>query len=379
MSGAWSEIPDEAGRLLSAVVASAMDAILVVDEDQRIVVFNAAAERMFGCAAAEALGSSLERFLPPRYRADHARWMHAFGEAGVSSRTMGWGRVTGQRPDGTEFPIEVSIACASVSGRRMFTAIIRDVSERHRAESERERLVADLEARQAELERFTYAVSHDLKSPLVTIKGFLGFLERDLARGDTARVATDLDHIRSAASTMDRLLEDLLQLSRVGRVVHRPGEFDPAEVAREAVTAVAGRLTERSVRVHVPEHLPTVVADRHRVLEVFQNLVENAAKYAADGADPQVWISADVDGTFVRFRVRDNGPGIDPAYHERVFGLFTKLDRDSEGSGIGLAIVKRIVETHGGRVWVESTGTPGGGTVFGFSLPRPEASRDRSE
>lgn len=351
-----------------------MDAILVVDEDQRIVVFNAAAERMFGCAAADTCGSSLERFLPPRYRGDHARWMHAFGEAGVSSRTMGWGRVTGLRTDGTEFPVEVSIATASVAGRRLFTAIIRDVSERHRAETERERLVADLEARQAELERFTYAVSHDLKSPLVTIKGFLGFLERDLARGDAARVATDLDHIRSAASTMDRLLEDLLQLSRIGRVVHRPGEFDPAEVAREAVTAVAGRLTERGVQVHVPEHLPVVVADRHRVLEVFQNLVDNAAKYAADGSDPQVWISADVDGAWVRFRVRDNGPGIDPAYHDRVFGLFTKLDRDSEGSGIGLAIVKRIVETHGGRVWVESSGAPGSGAAFGFSLPRPEPS-----
>jgi signal transduction histidine kinase len=228
---------------------------------------------------------------------------------------------------------------------------------------------ADLAAKNAELERFTYTVSHDLKSPLVTIHGFAGLAGTDLAKGDLARVRLDLGRIVAAADKMHRLLDDLLKLSRVGRVVHPPEDVPLGELAREAVELVKGQLRRNRVAVEVAPDLPVVRADRRRLLEVLQNLVENAAKFAAGEREPRISIGARRDGEERVFFVRDNGRGIEPRFLEKVFDLFEKLDPAVEGTGVGLALVRRIVEAHGGRVWAESDG-PGHGTTFCFTLPR---------
>ncbi len=236
-----------------------------------------------------------------------------------------------------------------------------------KAEHER-RVSAELEVKNAELERFTYTVSHDLKSPLVTIRGFLGLLRRDVERGDRERVDDDIRRIEGATDTMRLLLHDLLELSRIGRVVHPPQEVPFGELVREALARTSGPIAERGVDVEVAPGLPTVRGDRERLVEVLQNLIENAVKYLGEEPSPRIEIGVEAGRDGPVFFVRDNGIGIDPRYHDLIFGLFERLDADTEGTGVGLALVKRIVEIHGGRIRVESEGR-GRGSTFRFTLP----------
>jgi two-component system, chemotaxis family, sensor kinase Cph1 len=245
---------------------------------------------------------------------------------------------------------------------------VQDITERKKVEAERETLIRELEAKNAELERFAYTVSHDLKSPLITIRGFLSFVEQDAVAGNLDRVRADLGRIRDAVDKMQRLLSELLELSRIGRVVNPPQTIVFASLVQEALALVAGRLRQRGVEVAVAEGLPTVWGDRARLVEVLQNLVDNAAKFMGEQKRPRVEIGRREQAGETVFFVRDNGIGIDPRFQGRVFGLFEKLDPDSEGSGVGLALIKRIVDQHHGRVWVESEGK-GKGTTVCFTLP----------
>ncbi len=243
-----------------------------------------------------------------------------------------------------------------------------DVTELKQAERQREELIEKLENQNAELERFTYTVSHDLKSPLITIKGYLGLLEEDMAGGRDEAVEDDMGRMARAADKMEELLDELLELSRVGRMVN-PSEHVPlGEIAREAVELVAGQIAERGVAVEISSELPVIFGDRPRLREVLQNLVENAVKYMGDQSQPRIEIGARLGQQEPTCYVRDNGVGIEPRYQEKIFGLFDQLDAQAEGTGIGLALVKRIVEVHGGRVWVESEGV-GSGTTFCFVIP----------
>jgi signal transduction histidine kinase len=235
--------------------------------------------------------------------------------------------------------------------------------------AERKKLIAQLETINAELERFTYTVSHDLRNPLVTIKGFLGMLEKDIREGKQERIKEDLNRISNAADKMHVLLADLLELSRVGRIMNPPENVDLGEVVREAIETLDAHLRARSVTVHCPLEFPVVHGDRIRLREVFENLIDNAAKYAGDQPDRVVEIATRTDGSQTVFYVKDNGIGIEPQYQGKIFGLFDKLNPASEGTGIGLALVKRIIETHGGSIWVESDGR-GKGSTFYFTLPK---------
>jgi PAS domain S-box-containing protein len=247
---------------------------------------------------------------------------------------------------------------------------VQDVTERKQAEAEREALIRELEAKNAELERFTYTVSHDLKSPLITIRGFLTFVERDAIQGNVDRLKADIARIADAVAKMQRLLNELLELSRIGRVVNPPQAVPFGSLAREARDLVAGRIAERRVEVRIEDGLPPVWGDRDRLREVLQNLLDNAVNFMGDQAHPRVDVGMRRDAGEPVFFVRDNGVGIDPVFRDKVFGLFEKLDPDSEGTGVGLALVRRIVALHGGRVWVES-GEGGRGATFCFTLAEP--------
>ena len=236
------------------------------------------------------------------------------------------------------------------------------------AEEERGALIAELEGKNAELEQFTYTVSHDLKSPLITIKGFLGALKEDVALGNTERMHDDVARISASADRMSRLLDELLELSRVGRIMGTSEEVPLAGLAQEALALVAGRLEDGKVQVTVADDLPVAFGDRLRIREVLQNLIENSVKFMGQEPNPQIEIGGLQRNGETECFVRDNGIGIDPRYTQKVFDLFDKLDRNSDGTGIGLALVKRIVEAHGGRVRMESAGL-GLGSTFYFTLP----------
>jgi len=233
----------------------------------------------------------------------------------------------------------------------------------------RETLINQLETKNAELERFTYTVSHDLKSPLVTINGFLGYLEADVAANDMKRFRHDSERIKEAVVKMHTLLSELLELSRIGRVAN-PSEIIPfEELIKDAIELVGGRIDKNKVIINIQPNLPSVFGDRQRLTEVLQNLIDNAAKFVRAETNPTIDIGYDGEENGLHiFFVRDNGIGIPQELHDRIFGLFDKLDPHSEGTGIGLAIVKRIVEVHGGRIWVQSEA--GKGSTFFFTLPK---------
>jgi signal transduction histidine kinase len=220
-----------------------------------------------------------------------------------------------------------------------------------------------------ELTRFLYTVSHELKSPLVTIRTFVGYLEQDARKPDAEGVNKDLRYIRTAADKMSRLLDELLELLRIGRKVNPPVEVPLQVIVKEALDLVAGRITGRGVQVEVTDEPIVLSGDRPRLVEVFQNLVDNAVKFMGDEPAPRVEIGADQAGNEIVFYIRDNGIGIDPRHQPKLFGLFEQLDSGMEGNGIGLALVRRIVEVHGGRIWVESAG-PGKGSTFRFTLAK---------
>jgi signal transduction histidine kinase len=226
----------------------------------------------------------------------------------------------------------------------------------------------ELQDQNAELERFNYTVSHDLKAPLVTIKGFLGLLQKDIDARDGEAMTRDINQISDAAGQMAQLLDELLELSRIGRQINAPEDRDLNGLVSEAVERVSIQIEDRGVELRIAPDMPAVRGDPGRLLEVFQNLLDNAIKFMGDQEAPCIEIGARRKNGEVVCHVRDNGIGISPDYHALVFDLFERLDTRVQGTGVGLALVKRIIEVHGGRIWIESEGE-GQGSSFYFTLP----------
>jgi len=245
--------------------------------------------------------------------------------------------------------------------------ISRDITEHKREDEERERLLKEIETKNSELERFSYTVSHDLRSPLITIQGFARLLQEDLEQGRTEDLQSQLEYIETAAIKMDRLITDTLQLSRIGRVVNPPEDVPFGALVQDAQEQTQEQIKSGGVEVTVADDFPTVHVDRMRIVEVLVNLITNSTKYMGEQRHPKIDIGYRVDGKTPVFFVQDNGMGIDKGQHETVFELFHKVDSSSNGTGAGLAIVKRIIEVHEGRIWIESE--EGKGCTVCFTLP----------
>ena len=240
------------------------------------------------------------------------------------------------------------------------------IQMRTEAEQKREEVIHQLERKNQELDRFAIRVLHDLKTPLITLAGFAGYLRKDILDGNTDKVEKDIEQIDGAAKTMGKFVDELLDLSRVGRIINPPTDVPFEEIVQDALQATAGVIQARQVEVEIGAVFPFVHVDRLRVVQVMQNLITNAVKFMGDQPNPNIKINfEEVDGEH-SFSVSDNGIGIAPEHHEQIFELFNKLLPEVEGTGIGLGLVKRIIEMHQGRVWVESE--PGKGSTFKFTL-----------
>lgn len=342
-----------------SLIEESPEGIVITNADGDIILVNPVACRLLGYEEAELLGIFAPSLIDPNDLARRPLPVDDLRAGEIVQRDQ-----LLVRKDGSRIPV-------IGNNRQMpdgtFQYIFQDISAQKQAEAERETLIRELENKNAELERFTYTVSHDLKSPLVTIRGFLGYLEEDLKKGNTERAEDDIRRIGSAADRMNRLLKDLLELSRIGRIVNPPQDAPFETLAREAVELLQGPIKARGVKVNIQPGLPAVRVDRVRLIEVMQNLIDNAVKFMGDQPEPLIQIGMRENTDPPVFFVRDNGIGIPAEFHERIFGIFNRLDPSVDGTGIGLTLVRRIIEVHGGRIWIESEGE-NQGTAFYFTL-----------
>jgi len=348
-------------RDIEAILNASTDPVFLLSPDWSLIALNEATATRFGHNSSDLLGKSLADILPPESEVNSRTKFHEVLQTGSAARFD-------DERDGRFYYTSFYPVLDSDGSVQGVAGFDRDITEAKQAEIERERLITELEAKNAELERFTYSVSHDLRSPLITIRAFLGFVGDSVAKGNTEKLKADLDRIDKAAEKMGKLLGEILELSRVGRLFNPPTAVPMEDLVKEALELLSGRIAQHGLEVNIAPGLPVLHVDRPRLLEVFQNLIENSMKFMGDQPHPRIEIGGKKDGDEAVLFVRDNGIGINPSYHEKVFGLFNKLDQKTEGTGIGLALVKRIVEVHGGRIWVESEGI-GQGSAFCFTLP----------
>ncbi len=345
---------------LRGILQSAMDGIITVDEEQRVVLFNAAAVAMFGWGVEEAMGRPLTQFIPSRFAAAHSEHMKRFALGGTSRRRMGLqGEILGLRKNGEEFPIEASISQIEEGERRFFTVILRDVSEQLASRRALERSNVDLR-------HFAFVASHDLKGPLRTISGFVNLLERGYSSQLGPKGMELLGRTGKAAHRLEQMTDGLLLIAQVEGKAAMLVPLDCNVLVREALMLLQAPIHDAGASIEV-DPLPTVMGVTGQLEHVFLNLLANAIKFRSD-KPLVIKIRANREGDTWTISISDNGLGIDTAHQDMIFQVFGRLHgaQKYEGVGIGLALCRRIMERHGGKVWVESS--EGEGSTFRLSL-----------
>ncbi|OHV25883.1 PAS domain-containing sensor histidine kinase [Rhizobium sp. RMa-01] len=365
-----------------ALVRGTPDAVIVIDESGAIKSFNPAAESMFGYSPQETIGRNIKMLMPEPYHSEHDGYLAHYRKTG-EERIIGTTRmVSGRRKNGIVFPIDVSISAVSTGDAKIFVGIVRDISERARQEERMKTTLAQLEAYTAELERsnhdldeFAYIASHDLKEPLRGLHNHSRFLLEDYEDKLDDDGVRRLNRLVRLSQRMEKLVNDLLYFSRLGRQQLAVKRSDIGLIVKDVVATMELLLEERHAKVIIDGQLPDVVCDAPRLTEVFRNLITNAIKYN-DKPAPLVSIGyleryVGQNGTVARnvFFVRDNGKGIPQEFHEDIFRIFKRLEKSQDsddGTGAGLTFVRKIIARHNGDIWLESE--VGTGTTFYFTL-----------
>ncbi|HKX32460.1 MAG TPA: ATP-binding protein, partial [Blastocatellia bacterium] len=346
----------------------------------QIVIFNQAAEKMFMFPASEAIGQPLDRFLPERFRRRHLDHIANFGRGQVNSRFMGLSRtIYGLRSTGEEFVVEASISQCHTPDRKLYTVILRDMTERTLLEQRTRRYneqletrvrerTAQLEAANRDLEAFSYSVAHDLRAPLRAVIGFSQILLAEHSDRLDEIGGRLLHTISTSATQCGQLISDLLALYQLSRKDLERKTVDLEDLAHSVVTELQQAGAGRDVRVAI-QPLPPAFGDGSMLRQTLINLIENAFKFTRNRPHPEVEIGFRRQDQETVYFVRDNGVGFEMKYYDKLFGIFQRLHatEDFEGTGVGLAIVRRVIDRHDGRVWAESR--EGAGATFYFTLP----------
>jgi PAS domain S-box-containing protein len=343
--------------------------VVIVDATGQIQIVNRQTEVLFGYPRAELLGQPVEVLLPERFRGRHLGHRAGY-QSDPHTRAMGSSlELFGLRRDGSEFPVEISLSPMTTDdGDTLIISNVRDVTARKAADEQLRGVAADLARSNAELEQFAYVASHDLQEPLRMVASYTQLL----ARRYQGKLGTDADEFIGfavdGARRMQDLINDLLTYSRVGTRALELQAIDTGQLVDQVVTDLSAAVAETQASV-TRDSLPPVRGDATQVRQLFQNLIANAIKFHRPHEAPHVHVAATPEHGAVTFRVSDNGIGIEPQYLDRIFVLFQRLHNraDYPGTGIGLALCKKIVERHGGTICVEPT--PARGTTFRFTLP----------
>lgn len=345
-----------------ALLEAAPDAMVIIDPRGRIVLVNSQTELLFGYGREELLGRPVEILIPGRFRGAHAGYREGYFRE-PRARAMGSGLdLYGVRKNGTEFPVEISLAPLETEEGTLVSSAIRDVSARKAIENA-------LKLANKELESFSYSVAHDLRAPLRGMSGFAQVLLDDYGSKLEPDALDCLNEIRTNAVRMGALIDALLSLSRVVRTEPRRGRADLSAMAREIVKELSAAEPDRRVDLVVAEGLVADEVDPRLARTLLQNLLGNAWKFTAHASAPRIELGITNENDGRAFFVKDNGAGFDEAHAARLFGAFQRLHTVAEfsGTGIGLATAQRIVHRHGGRIWGE--GKVGEGATFWFTLP----------
>src|SRR5712691_9401614 len=364
----------ESEERFRAVAETASDAIVSADKRGHITYFNPGAERIFGYAARDVIGSPLTLLMPKRFHDAHRQGLARFlstGKAHVIGRTV---ELVGRRKDGTEFPLELSLASWKAGGETYFTGILRDITERKQAEEEVKKFNEQLEAANKELDAFSYSVAHDLRAPLRAIDGFSRILLEDHVAHLPADAQRYLHAVRNNSQRMGRLIDDLLTFARLSRQPLRLQLVRPADLARQCGDELHAEQQDRRVEIAISD-LPACQADPALLKQVWLNLISNALKYTRKQEMAVIAVGCQEQDGATAYFVGDNGVGFDMRYADKLFGVFQRLHRSEEyaGTGVGLAIVQRIIHRHGGRVWAEAAVDHGATFYFTLQGAAPNA------
>jgi two-component system sensor kinase FixL len=398
LHGAEAALRDSEARS-TAILQTAVDGIITIDERGIIASFNPGAERLFGYTAGEVIGQNVRLLMPSPYQEEHDGYLARYLRTG-EPHIIGIGReVRARRRDGTTFPIALAVSEMHLDGRRMFTGIVHDLTARVQAEEAlrqardelevrvRER-TAELEEANEEVRRFAYIVSHDLRAPLVNFKGFASELRTAAAvlqaalpaalphleppqRADVSRaldqdIPEALGFIETSVTRMDHLIRAILHLSRLGRRDLHWEPLDMQALVQETVQTLTHQIAQRQAQVTV-DPLPTVIADRTAMEQIMGNLLANAVAYLAPSRPGAIVVTGERRPDVTVFHVRDNGRGIATDDIPKVFEPFRRVGRqDVPGEGMGLAYVHMLVRRHGGEIRCHST--LGMGTTFTFTI-----------
>ncbi|MFY9691438.1 MAG: PAS domain S-box protein [Candidatus Acidiferrales bacterium] len=344
------------------LLESAPDAMVIVDTQGHVQLINAQTERLFGYAREEMIGKPVEMLMPQRFHREHVGHRRLYSDA-PQPREMGAGlELLGRRKDGTEFPIEISLSPLKTPGGTLISSAIRDVSDRRQAEEQIRKLnsaledrVAQLDISNKELESFSYSVSHDLRAPLRHIDGFARILKEEHAAELSSEGIRYLDRVLGAANHMGRLVDDLINLARIGRREVAKERIHLEDVVRQVIAELHPETDERKIEWLI-EPLVHADCDPGLIKIVFANLLSNAVKFTRGRENAVIEVGECESRGVPAYFVRDNGAGFDQKYADKLFGVFQRLHRQEEfeGTGIGLATVQRIIRRHGGDIWSES-------------------------